>query len=154
MELLDKVCDVHHDDLPFLLEVRKLFNRLSNELVDHLTKEEEIVFSVVRRLFEKNDYPSSIRPTGRIHELPLSVLEDEHEIAGQLIKGIRALTNNYTPPDHACPTLRFTYVMIHQFDKDLMQHVHIEITSCFPDLLGRFKSPGTVVIFLQVKNNR
>lgn len=126
IELLDKVCYAHRDDSPFLLEVRKLFNTLSGELLDHLSKEEEIFFPAVRRMSAQVEHNSTTVHSNDINDPAIAVLESEHEMAGQIIKRIRSLTNNYTPPDHACPTLRITYIMINQFDKDLMQHVHIE----------------------------
>jgi regulator of cell morphogenesis and NO signaling len=53
-------------------------------------------------------------------------MEHEHVIAGDLVKQIRALSNNYTPPDFACPTFRITYKKLHEFDNDLMRHIHLE----------------------------
>ncbi|MBA4053708.1 MAG: iron-sulfur cluster repair di-iron protein [Marivirga sp.] len=135
MELLNKVCYVHRDDSLFLLEVRKLFNTLSGELLDHLEKEEKILFPTVRRMSGQREHNSSTVHSTYINDSAIAAMESEHEMAGQLIKAIRVLTNNYTPPNDACPTLRFMYIMIDQFDKDLMQHVHIENNILFPRVL-------------------
>ncbi len=50
-ELLDKVCEVHVADSPFLLAVRDRFARLAEELLDHIPKEEQILFPAARKLF-------------------------------------------------------------------------------------------------------
>ncbi|MBK5277686.1 MAG: hemerythrin domain-containing protein, partial [Bacteroidia bacterium] len=63
---------------------------------------------------------------------PILVMEHEHEAAGDLIKSIRSLTNNYIPPAFACPTYQLTYKMLQEFDNDLMQHIHLENNILFP----------------------
>jgi regulator of cell morphogenesis and NO signaling len=134
-ELLDKVCEVHVEDSPFLLAVRDRFTRLAEELLDHLPKEEQILFPAARKLFSARA-TSGDQGKERLHlEAPISVMEHEHEEAGRLIKGIRALTDNYTPPGFACPTYKITYVMLNQFDKDLMQHIHLENNILFPRII-------------------
>jgi regulator of cell morphogenesis and NO signaling len=64
-------------------------------------------------------------------------MEDEHEHAGNLIKKIRTLTSNYTPPASACPTYRVTYRRLEEFDQDLMQHIHLENNILFEKVKAR-----------------
>jgi len=127
-ELLNKVCDVHGEDSPFLLQVRDDFNALAEELTHHMPKEEEILFPAIRKLYSAQDANAS---TFNL-QAPIQVMEHEHENAGALIKSIRQLTNNYAPPEYACPTFKATYIMLEQFDKDLMQHIHLENNILFP----------------------
>ncbi len=127
-ELLDKVCDVHGSDSPYLLQVRDNFKALAQELLDHLPKEEEILFPAIRKLYNTQDDSAS---TPNL-QAPIAVMEHEHENAGTLIKSIRELTHDYTPPEYACPTFKATYIMLEQFDKDLMQHIHLENNILFP----------------------
>lgn len=129
-ELLDKICDVHQEDSPFLLAVRDRFGRLAEELLDHMPKEEEILFPAARQLFGSDQGAIPFRL-----EAPIGVMEHEHEEAGRLIKGIRALTDNYTPPGFACPSYKITYIMLNQFDRDLMQHIHLENNILFPKIM-------------------
>ncbi|HOX82935.1 MAG TPA: iron-sulfur cluster repair di-iron protein [Chryseolinea sp.] len=131
-ELLDKVCNVHGEDSPFLLAVRENFSSLAEELLDHLPKEEEILFPAIRKLFNQQDesYDLGFRPSNL--QAPISVMEHEHDSAGHLVKEIRRITNAYTPPAYACPTFKATYIMLEQFDQDLMQHIHLENNILFP----------------------
>jgi regulator of cell morphogenesis and NO signaling len=128
MELLNKISDVHGQDSPYVLTVRDTFNALAEELLNHLPKEEEILFPAIRRLLESST-PKSVAAS---IQFPISVMEHEHDSAGDLIKSLRSLTSQYTPPASACPTFQYTYKMLKEFDEDLMQHIHLENNILFP----------------------
>lgn len=121
--LLDKVCAAHGNDNPELLAVREDFLKLAEELISHMKKEEFILFPAIKRLDAqtRDDHPLA----GAI-QTPISAMEHEHALAGDLIKRIRSLTNSYTPPDFACPTYRIAFTKLQQFDSDLMRHIHLE----------------------------
>lgn len=115
-ELLDKLCDVHGRNHPELFDIRKKFTLLSDELIQHMHKEERVLFPAIK--------------AGASAQLPLDgplrVMMNEHEAAGNLIKEIRGLTGNFTLPDDVCTTYRLTFRKLEDFDNDLMQHVHLE----------------------------
>ena len=121
--LLDKVCAAHGNDNPELLAVREDFLELAEELISHMKKEEFVLFPAIKRLDAQthDDHPLA----GAI-QTPISAMEHEHVLAGDLIKHIRSLTSNYIPPDFACPTYRITLTKLQQFDNDLMRHIHLE----------------------------
>ena len=123
-ELLDKVCSVHGEDHIALAEVRDDFNDLAEELLTHMQKEEKILFPAI-----KKGSQNALTIVG-----PISVMEDEHEHAGDLMKSIRQLTNHYTVPRDACPTFQVTYKKLEEFDQDLMQHIHLENNILFEKL--------------------
>ncbi len=135
-ELLDKVCRVHVDTNPELLAVRTDFEALALELLGHLPKEEQILFPAIKRIEGEPiaSVEDAIAPDALA--MPIHVMEAEHERAGELIKSIRSRTNHYTAPSYACPTFQLTYVMLQEFDNDLLQHIHLENNILFP----RFKS--------------
>jgi len=120
--LLDKVCDAHGSDCPELLGIRENFMALAEELTTHMEKEELVLFPAIKKL-------EALRGEGTLMaavQMPLKAMEHEHVIAGDLIKQIRTLSNNYTPPDFACPTFQITFKKLHEFDNDLMMHIHLE----------------------------
>lgn len=135
-ELLDKICQVHGDTNQELFQVRSEFAALSEELIDHLPKEEQILFPAIKRLEGQPiaSVESEISPTALA--MPIQVMEDEHVRAGTLIKSIRARTNQYALPPYACPTYQLTLTMLEEFDNDLIQHIHLENNILFP----RFKT--------------
>lgn len=117
-ELLDKVCDVHGKEHAELFAVREKFILLSKELLQHMEKEERVLFPAIKMIADQ----SKVYPI----EQPLAVMKEEHEEAGKLIKEIRELTGNYTLPNDVCTTYRITYTKLEAFDNDLMQHIHLE----------------------------
>lgn len=130
-ELLDKVCSVHGDDHIELPEIRDDFNDLANELLTHMNKEETFLFPAIKNR-EQREF-SYVPLDG-----PISVMEEEHEIAGDLMKSIRQLTKHYAIPRDACPTLQLTFKKLEEFDHDLMQHVHLENNVLFERLKSNF----------------
>lgn len=136
-ELLNKVCLAHGNDLPELLEIRNDFEALAQELLNHLPKEEDLLFPAIKRIMSKNDVPSESSPLFADLRAPLSLMEHEHEIAGDLVKSIRFLTNKYSAPANACPTFQLTYKLLQEFDNDLIQHIHLENNILFPRVKSR-----------------
>lgn len=124
-QLIQKVCHAHGEDTPSLYSLQEDFADLAKELLDHLPKEEGVLFPAM--LAYCSNHADSMDLSG-----PIRAMEHEHEVAGELIRSIRALTDDYTPPAYACPTFRMTYIMLQQFDIDLMQHIHIENNILFP----------------------
>lgn len=130
VELLSRVVEAHGQDKPELSNVRALFIDLADELLHHLPKEEEILFPAIKQ-FLKASHAEGFAIRASV-QAPVVVMEYEHEEAGNLVKAIRLLTNNYTVHEGACPTFRLTYTMLEEFDKDLMQHIHLENNVLFP----------------------
>jgi regulator of cell morphogenesis and NO signaling len=120
---LDKVCDAHGNDCLELLQIREAFIDLSEELTSHMEKEELILFPAIKRLESQNNED---HPLASTIQAPIGAMEHEHVIAGDLVKLIHSLSNNYTAPDFACPTFRITYKKLQEFDNDLMRHIHLE----------------------------
>ncbi|MCD9018783.1 iron-sulfur cluster repair di-iron protein [Parachryseolinea silvisoli] len=122
--LLERVCERHGQDTPALLPIRNAFMELAEELTLHMEKEELILFPTIKRL--ENPEPDYHHPLGRMLQAPIAAMEDEHKAAGNLIRQIRLLSDNYTPPEFACPTFRITFQRLREFDEDLMRHIHLE----------------------------
>jgi regulator of cell morphogenesis and NO signaling len=130
-ELLDKVCSVHGEDHIELREIRDDFNDLANELLTHMKKEEMFLFPAIKNRAQRE---TSYMPL----DGPILVMEEEHEVAGDIMKSIRQLTKHYAIPRDACPTFQLTYKKLEEFDHDLMQHVHLENNVLFERLKNNF----------------
>lgn len=127
--LLEKVCAAHGEDNIELLNIQQDFADLAEELLNHMSKEELALFPALKRLEASGEVA---HPLADNLKTPISMMEHEHNIAGDLMKSIRALSNHYTVPEFACPTYRVTYQKLKQFDDDLMTHVHLENNILFP----------------------
>ena len=121
--LLEKVCAAHGEDSIELLNIQQDFSDLAEELLNHMSKEEVALFPALKRFEAHSDEDHPLKETLKA---PISMMEHEHTIAGDLMKSIRNLSHNYTVPEFACPTYRVTYQKLKEFDDDLMTHVHLE----------------------------
>ncbi|HEX8039839.1 MAG TPA: iron-sulfur cluster repair di-iron protein [Chryseosolibacter sp.] len=121
--LLEKVCMAHGEENIELLSIQQDFEDLADELLGHMNKEEMALFPAIKRLEEHDD---ARHPLAANLQAPIGVMEQEHVVAGDLVKSIRSSSNNYTVPAYACPTYRVTYEKLREFDQDLMTHVHLE----------------------------
>ncbi len=131
--LLAKVVSKHGENHPELERVRAHFTSLRNELSMHLMKEEQVLFPYIIGLEEsekhKSDPPRA--PFGTVQN-PVRMMMQEHDNAGHLIRGIRGLTGNFTPPEDACNSFKVLYQGLEAFEADLHQHIHLENNLLFP----------------------
>lgn len=127
----EKVADVHGESKPEVIRLLQLFRRLKTELYPHLQKEEEILFPILQELDKNTFQKTSPVNIGVI----LEVMHKEHDEAGDIIKEIGELTNNYTPPSDACQTFRILYYKLNEFASDLFKHIHLENNILFEKTL-------------------
>lgn len=126
--LLIKILNVHyknHSDE--LIPLYKTFSGLKTELEIHFAKEEQLVFP---KMMEKSNKDESFTL--------VSELEDEHEVAGDYLKKITELTNDFTPPADACYTYKITFEKLEELVKDVYIHVFKENSILFPEYREQF----------------
>ncbi len=63
-------------------------------------------------------------------------LEDEHDAAGEILKKIRMLTNDYHVPEAACGTYRLVCNRLEMLEDDMFEHIHLENNILFPRYLS------------------
>lgn len=122
-----KVASVHGERNPENIVIYEKFMALSKEMMDHLQSEEERVFPLIREIY-RSRMQNELIPDEIIEALQneLTQMEDEHEAAGDLMKQIRKLANDFTPPAGACRTWQILYQNLEGFEEDLHKHVHLE----------------------------
>lgn len=113
---LEKIVRSHGEKY---LELYQVFQTFIIEINEHMEKEEKIVFP----LFCSNDSKGKIA---------CIKLELEHDEAGHLLEKMRALTNDFLLPDHACMTLQTTWEELKELEKDMHIHVFKENHILFP----------------------
>lgn len=131
-----KVSKVHGDRHPELHQINELVEVLKQEILEHLDKEERILFPYVRRLLKVRDRGESKQsdPMSDASE-PIEMMEDEHEEAGDKMRQIRGLSDDFTPPSDACTSYQLLYRNLADFEKDLHKHIHLENNILFPKAL-------------------
>lgn len=133
IQFLDKVARVHGERHPELLEVNRLFREVADELIMHMEKEEGILFPYVRDMAANKRSGGAFKlPQFGTVQNPISVMEQEHEFAGNHLFRIADLTGQYTPPADACTTYRVAFAKLDEFERDLHRHVHLENNVLFP----------------------
>ena len=122
-----KVAGVYGERNPEIMAIYKKFSALSKELLTHLEAEEERVFPLICTIFEARMRGETISEEV-IKSLrdELELMEDDHEGAGDVMKEIRELSNQFTPPEDACRTYQILYLNLAGFEEDLHKHVHLE----------------------------
>jgi regulator of cell morphogenesis and NO signaling len=130
-----KVNHVHGEKVPDVFpKLNAVLNELSQDLVAHMTKEEMILFPAIKELDEaeaESRAPLPRFPLGALR-MPMSVMEQEHDRAGELLATLRELTSGYQPPEWACNTYRGLYAGLEELEADMHVHVHLENNVLFP----------------------
>ena len=120
-----KVLDVHGAGDPERFgRIVSVVVALRAELESHMMKEERILFPMIQS------------GSGAMAGGPISVMEDEHESAGALLRELRELTNGYEVPEEACNTWRALWFGLAALEAEMHQHIHIENNILFPRALG------------------
>ena len=120
-ELTTKIMRVHGLNHESLFRVHKLFSTLKAELEQHLIKEEEVLFPLIKEY----DKEPGEQKSGRIKQV-MKETEDEHEAAGGILKELRKITDDYKVPDDGCNTYALTFKTLEELEADLFQHIHLE----------------------------
>lgn len=129
-ELTKKILRAHrenHGDI--LKQVHRLFNTLKMELEEHLIKEEEEIFPLIKEYSQSQDTTKNKETLNGILEL-----ETEHDTAGEIIKELREITADYQLPEDACNSFKLTYSLLEDLESDLFQHIHLENNILFARL--------------------
>jgi len=128
-ELVRKIYRVHGEGHPELSDVYRLFHTLKMELEQHLIKEEEIVFPLIKQ-YEENPSHELLERTLKV----INELEGEHEGAGDILKELRKVTNSYEMPSDGCYSYDLTFKGLEHLESDTFQHIHLENNIMFPRL--------------------
>lgn len=127
--LVEKVFNAHGEKRSELAKVVETFKSMRTELELHMAKEENILFPAIRAI-DSGGGPQTF-PFGSVAN-PIGMMEHEHDDAGNALRQLRALTEDYTPPRDACPTYRVMLESLENLEQDLHLHIHKENNILFP----------------------
>ncbi len=131
-KMTEKVVSVHGERNSNLHQIRETLLELIPELLDHMMREEQILFPMMRQLDA-----SETTPAFHCESLanPIQQMESEHILAGAVLEKLRELADGYAPPDWACNTYRAMLDALTQLEYDLHLHIHKENNVLFPRTL-------------------
>lgn len=124
IELAEKVEVVHAESADYPKGLTVIIRKIYADLVNHMMKEEQILFPLIKA------------GRGTMAAAPISVMEAEHDEAGNDVEQIQKLTNNFTPPADACTSWCNLYQGLQEFATDLDAHVDLENKTLFPRALA------------------
>lgn len=124
IRLARRVEVVHRDHNAVPRGITALLELMSGELEVHMTKEELVLFPMMRG----GGHPMIAQP--------IAVMLAEHDDHGMHLRQLEALTNDFAPRDDACPSWRALYVGVKKLVEDLMEHIHTENNVLFPRFLN------------------
>ncbi len=151
---LDKLCRVHGERHPELFSINKEFSLMAGDLFSHMQKEEQILFPYLLAMYRAHADNFELSPPHFGHvDNPITVMEDEHDRAGEHLWAISKYSNDYTAPADGCQTYRVAYAMLKEFESDMHTHIHLENNLIFPagremyNQLVKTKASGTASNF-------
>lgn len=118
---VDRVAVVHGPGRPALVELRGVFRHFCAEMMEHLEKEEQVLFPLI-----------SEGQTGPRLSPIIEAMESEHESAGQDLAEMRRLTDGYAIPEGSCSTFRAVMQGLAELEEETHRHVHAENHVLFP----------------------
>ena len=126
--LMVKVFRVHFSHDPeLLMKVHSLFGKLKCELEEHLLKEENILFPLMIKYDQAKD-----KEEKKEIEEDIRIIVNEHEAAGDILKELAEVTDDYKVPEWGCISFKLLYNYLHDLEKDLFIHIHKENNILFP----------------------
>ena len=126
-EFVTKIFRVHGAAHPELAQLHKLFHQMKMDLEQHLVEEEEKVFPLIKEAEQ-----SGTRDAFRKAQETIAKMEEDHSAVGDLLKEMRAITNDYRLPEDACRTYTLTFQKLEELESDMFQHIHLENNVLFP----------------------
>ena len=132
-----KIATVHGEHHPELREVAEVFDFVKGEMDSHMMKEEQVLFPYIKGLVAQQrdgaDEPHACFPTVAA---PIGVMEHEHQVVGEALHRLRALTAGFAVPADGCTTYAMTMQELAEFESDTHLHIHKENSILHPQALA------------------
>jgi regulator of cell morphogenesis and NO signaling len=116
---------------PELAELRLHFLNLERDLLAHFQMEEKNLFPALVATDKGGATPISLSTPKE----QLRTINAEHQAVEELFLNIRMLTDDYTVPRDASPSLRGLYLGLRDLEDDLHIHLYLENHLLYPRVL-------------------
>lgn len=126
-----KLASVHGGNHPELIAIANIFAEINYELMQHLKKEEEVLFPAIKKALKENS-----QETISIIISEIARMAGEHDFAGGAMDRVNVISQQYAVPTDGCNTYHVGFKLLHQFEDDLHVHVHLENNILYPKALA------------------
>ena len=101
-----------------------------------MMKEENILFPYITEMeqAQRTGEPAPVPMFGTVRN-PVRMMMMEHDGAGEVLRRIRQLSDDFKPPAAACLSYQTLYRRLEELEQDLHQHIHLENTLLFPSAI-------------------
>ena len=113
-----------HD--PRLVQVHEAFAALAASLGPHLDEEEAVLFPALM----------AREPDAAVVRREVERMMVDHLLVGDLLAGMRALSEGFTTPEWGCNTYRVLMAELNALEADILRHVHLENHVLVPRFTG------------------
>lgn len=128
-QLAPRVAAAHGAAHPELSQVGEVVAELKAEMLDHMVREERVLFPWLRRL--ESGSAIHIGPPWSVQR-PITCMEHDHVLVAEGFDRLRALTSNYAVPEDACGSYRAMLSLLGELERDTRLHIHKENNILFP----------------------
>jgi len=131
--LAEKVAQHHGSQHAELWPLSKRVTTLMDDLLDHIEKEEYRLFPQIKALVLED---RETAPAAVSIKAVIKAMHAEHDHAGDDLKYLRKITDDYTLPADACNSYTYLFEKLKEFEDDLFKHIHLENNILFPKAIA------------------
>jgi regulator of cell morphogenesis and NO signaling len=133
LQYTKKIAEVHGSNHPELLKIASIFTGVANDMLEHLGKEEEVLFPNILKIVNANvnNLKENLEPVSWL----IQGMETEHEFVGNEMQAIAKLSTNFIAPPDGCITYQITFQKLKEFEENLKQHVYLENNILFKKII-------------------
>ena len=120
-------------DANTLAPLQKVFHFFKRELENHLRREEEVLFPLIRQFETASNSGAHVPrfPFGPLAN-PIGIMEEDHDTENRQLEKMLGLTGNYSGPPEAATICRLVFERLQSLNADMKLHVHLENNVLFP----------------------
>jgi len=120
-------------DANTLAPLEKVFRFFKRELENHLRREEEVLFPLIRQLETASKSGAKLPrfPFGPL-ATPIGIMEEDHDAERRQMQKMLVFTGNYTGPAETANVLHSLFERLDALESDMRRHVHLEDHILFP----------------------
>ena len=127
--LLTKVIGVHGGALPELHELNDVVRFLRAEMLEHMLREERILFPWLRELDQMESVHAGLRWSV---QNPIDCMVHDHEVVARALVRTRELSTRLQEQAPGCLSMQALFVALRELEADTRHHIHKENNVLFP----------------------
>jgi len=136
-DLAQKVANNHNEKHPELIKLTTAIFLFLHDLLNHMKKEEQILFPNIKQLVKNKSYKERGMYTtfGLIKE-SVRRMQKAHQAMSKDLKLFHELTNDYKLPESSGSSYKYLCEKMKEFEADFLVHVYLENNILFPKALA------------------